>query len=53
LLALEERLAVLQKTNVVPGDSLNEVLSGAALAEGDAKMVRVVKGVEEIAMKGI
>ena len=38
LLALEERLGVLNEADVVAGDGLGEVLGGAQLAEGDAEL---------------
>ena len=38
LLALEERLGVLDEADVVAGDGLAEVLGGAQLAEGDAEL---------------
>lgn len=44
LLALEERLGVLDKADVVAGDGLAEVLGGAQLAEGDAELRLSVGG---------
>lgn len=48
LLALEERLRILEQTDVISGDGLNQVLSGSQLAEGNAEMVGIVEGVEKI-----
>lgn len=38
LLALEERLGVLDEADIVAGDGLAEMLGGAQLAEGDAEL---------------
>jgi hypothetical protein len=48
LLALEQRLAVLEETDIIAGDGLNQMLGGGHLTEGDSEMVGIVEGVEEI-----
>ena len=48
LLALEQRLGVFNKTNIVAADSLNQVLCRANLSEGNTEMVRIVKSVHQI-----
>lgn len=53
LLALEERLSVLDETDIVTGDLLDQVLGGRELAEGDPEVVRVVEGVHEGAVEGV
>lgn len=51
LLALEEGLAVLEQANVVPGYGLNQVLSRRHLAEGDAEVVGIVEGIDQVFVK--
>ncbi|GKT59111.1 conserved hypothetical protein [Colletotrichum tofieldiae] len=53
LLALEQRLAILEKANVVSGDGLDEVLGGGQLAEGDLEVVGVVEGVDQVLVEGV
>lgn len=48
LLALEEGLRILEQTDVISGDGLDQVLCGGQLAESDAEMVGIVEGVEKI-----
>ena len=48
LLALEERLGVLDQTNIVSADGLDEMLGRRELTQGDAKMVGIVEGVEQV-----
>lgn len=53
LLALEERLAVLEEADVVAGDGLDQVLGGRQLAEGDAEVVGIVEGVEQVLVERV
>lgn len=53
LFALKERLSVLQKTDIVTGDSLNQRLGSRQLSEGDTEMVRIVESVEQIAVERV
>lgn len=53
LLALEERLTVLDETDIITGDCLDQVLSGGQLTEGDAEVVCIVEGVEQILVEGV
>lgn len=46
LLALKERLAILDQPNVVSRDSLDQVFGGRELTEGNAEMVGIVERVE-------
>ena len=48
LLALKERLAILDQPNIVSGNSLDQVFGGRELAESDAEMVGIVEGIEKI-----
>jgi hypothetical protein len=53
LLALEERLAVLEQADIVAGDGLDQVLGGGELTEGDLEVVGIVEGVEEILVERV
>lgn len=53
LLALEKRLSVLEKTNIVTGDSLNQRLGGRQLTKSNTEVVRIVEGVEQIAVERV
>jgi hypothetical protein len=53
LLALKERLSVLQETNVVTGDGLDQRLGGRQLTKRDAEVVCIVEGVEQIAVERV
>lgn len=48
LLALIQRLAILEKADIISGDGLDQVLGRRHLAEGDSEMVGIVEGVEQI-----
>lgn len=48
LLALEERLGVFQQANVISRHDLDQMLCGRQLSKGDAEMVGIVEGVQEI-----
>jgi hypothetical protein len=51
LLALEQRLRILDEAHVVSRDGLNQVLGCRQLTESDLEMVGIVQGVEEIFME--
>lgn len=53
LLALEKRLAILQQTHVVARDSLDQVLGGGDLAQGNAEVVGIVESIEQILVEGV
>ena len=53
LLALEERLTVLDETDIVAGYCLDQVLGCGKLAEGDAEVVCIVEGVEQILVERV
>jgi hypothetical protein len=53
LLALEERLAVLEETNIVAGDRLHQVLRRRDLAQSNLEVVLVVEGVEQVLVEGV
>jgi hypothetical protein len=53
LLALEERLAILEQADVVAGDGLDEVLCRRELTEGNLEVVGIVEGVEEILVERV
>lgn len=53
LLALEERLAVLEQTDIVTRDCFDEMLGRRELAKGNAEMVGIVKGVEQILVERV
>ena len=48
LLALEQRLAILEQADIVSGNRFNQMLGGRKLTESDAKVVGIVQGVEQI-----
>ena len=48
LLALEERLSVLEEADIVSRDGFNEVFGGRQLAKGYSKMVGIVEGIQQI-----
>lgn len=48
LLALEERLAILEQTDIVSGNGLDQVLCGGELTERNAEVVGIVERVEQI-----
>ena len=48
LLGLEERLGVLEQADVVATDRLDEMLGRRELTEGNAKMVGIIEGVEQV-----
>ena len=43
LLALEERLGVLDEADIIAGDCFDEMLGGAKLAEGDAELYTILE----------
>lgn len=43
LLALEERLGVLDEADIIAGDGFDEMLGGAKLAEGDAELYNILE----------
>ena len=51
LLALEERLSILEKSDIVAGHSFDQMLGRGELTKSDTEMVSVVKGVEKILME--
>jgi hypothetical protein len=53
LLALEERLSILEQADVVAGDGLDQVLGRGELTEGDLEMVGIVKCVEQILVERV
>ena len=53
LLALEERLSILEQTDVVTCDGLDQRLGRRQLAEGNAEVVCIVEGVEQIAVERV
>lgn len=53
LLALEQRLGVLEKADIVAGDRFDEVLCRRDLAKGNLEMVRIVKSVEKISVERV
>ena len=48
LLALEERLRVLEETNVVSRDGFYEVFGGRELTKGYSEMVGIVEGIQQV-----
>jgi hypothetical protein len=48
LLALEQRLSIFEKSHVIAGDRLNEMLGGRQLTKGNLEVVGIVERVEEI-----
>ena len=48
LLALEERLCIFEKTDIVSRNGLNEMFSGRELAKGYAEMVGIIERVQQI-----
>ena len=48
LLALEERLCVFQKTDIVTRDGLNKVLRSRKLTKCDSKVVGIVKRIQKV-----
>jgi hypothetical protein len=53
LLALEKRLRVLDKTDVVTSDLLDKVLRGRELSQSNAEMVGIVEGVHQGAVERV
>lgn len=53
LLALEKRLRILDETDIVTADGLDEVLCCRKLTKCNAEMVGIVEGVEEILVEGV
>lgn len=53
LLALEERLCIFEETDIVSGDSLNEVFSCRELAKGDAEVICIIERVQQVFMEGM
>jgi hypothetical protein len=53
LLALVERLCVFQKTDVISGNCLYQVLGSGHLAKGNLEVVRIVEGVEQILVERV
>lgn len=53
LLALEQRLSILQKSNVVSSHGLYEVFCSGHLAQGDPEVVGIVKCVQEVLVEGM
>jgi hypothetical protein len=48
LLALEQRLRILDKTDVIARNGFNQVLGGRDLTKGDTEVVGIVKSVHQI-----
>jgi hypothetical protein len=48
LLALEERLGILEQAHVISGDGLNKMFCGGQLTEGNTEVVRIVECVQKI-----
>ena len=48
LFALEEGLCVFEEADIVSGDRFDQMFGGGELAEGNAEMICVVEGVQEI-----
>lgn len=53
LLALEKRLRILDETDIITTDGLDEVLCRRKLTKRNAEMVGIVEGVEEILVEGM
>lgn len=53
LFALEERLRILDEAYVVTTDRFDQMLRGRELTKGDAEVVGIVKGMEEVLVKGV
>lgn len=53
LLALEERLSVLEKSDVISGNGLDQMFRSRKLTQGDPEMVGIVEGVEQILVEGV
>ena len=53
LLALEQRLSILQETDVVTGNSLDQRFGGRELTKSNAEVVCIVEGVEQIAVERV
>lgn len=53
LLALEERLTVLEETDVVARNGLHQMLRSRQLTQGDSEMVGIVKSVEQVLVEGM
>ena len=53
LLALEERLCVFEKTDIVARDGLNKMFSGRELTKGDSKVVGVVECVQQVLVERV
>ena len=51
LFALEERLCVLDKADIIAGNGLNEMLRGGELTKGDAEMVGIVERIHQGAVE--
>ena len=52
LLALEERLGVLDQAHIVPADGLDEMLGRRELTQSDSEVVGIVEGVEQVLVWG-
>lgn len=48
LLALKQRLPILEKTDVISRDCLNQMLGRGHLAKGDFEMIGIIERVEQI-----
>lgn len=53
LLALEERLTILEQTNVISGDGLNQMLGRRQLTESNSEVVGIVERVEQILVERV
>jgi hypothetical protein len=53
LFALEKRLSVLEQTDVVTRNGLDQRLRSRQLTESNAEVVRIVKGVQQIAVERV
>ena len=53
LLALEEGLSVLEKSDVISGNGLDQVFRSRKLTQGDPEMVGIVEGVEQILVERV
>jgi hypothetical protein len=53
LFALEERLRIFEKSDIITGNDFDQMLCGRELAESYSEVVCIVEGVEEIFVEGV
>jgi hypothetical protein len=53
LFALEERLRIFEKSDIIAGNDFDQMLCGRKLAKGYSEVVCIVEGVEEIFVEGV